>query len=136
VDGIWGTSIQGLPNNLTVAPSSRKIQNGALDKENSNPGFVIKSLCLCRYCSVPKLCPTLCYHMDCSTPGSSVLHYLPEFAKFMSIESVMPFNHLILCHPLLLLPSVFPSIRIFSNESALHVRWPKYWSFSISPSNE
>ena len=58
--------------------------------------------------------------------------------KLMSIESVMPSNHLILCHPLLLLPSVFPSIRIFSNESILHNRWPKYWSFnfSISPSNE
>ena len=58
--------------------------------------------------------------------------------KLMSIESVMPFNHLILCHPLLLLPSIFPSIRVFSNESALHIRWPKYWSFSfnISPSNE
>ena len=56
----------------------------------------------------------------------------------MSIESVMPSNHLVLCHPLLLLPSIFPSIRVFSNESALHIRWPKYWSFSfsISPSNE
>ena len=56
----------------------------------------------------------------------------------MSVESVMPFNHLILCHPLHLLPSIFPSIRIFSNESALYIRWPKYWSFSfnISPSNE
>ena len=58
--------------------------------------------------------------------------------KLMSIESVMPSNHLILCHPLLLLPSIFPGIRVFSNESALHIRWPKYWSFSfnISPSNE
>ena len=58
--------------------------------------------------------------------------------KFMSIESVMPSNHLILCHPLLLPPSIFPSIRVFSNESALHIRWPKYWSFSfkIHPSNE
>ena len=58
--------------------------------------------------------------------------------KFMSIESVMPSNHLIFCHPLLLLPSIFPSIRVFSNESALHIKWPKYWSFSfsISPSNE
>ena len=58
--------------------------------------------------------------------------------KLMSIELVMPSNHLILCHPLLLLPSIFPSIRVFSNESVLHVRWPKYWSFSfsISPSNE
>ena len=58
--------------------------------------------------------------------------------KLMSIESVMPSNHLILCRPLLLLPSIFPSIRVFSNESALHIRWPKFWSlsFSISPSNE
>ena len=58
--------------------------------------------------------------------------------KLMSIESVMPSNHLILCHPLLLLPSIFPRIRIFSNKSVLHIRWPKYWSFSfsISPSNE
>ena len=58
--------------------------------------------------------------------------------KLMSIESVMPANHLILCHPLLLLPSIFPSIRVFSNKSVLHIRWPKYWSFSfnISPSNE
>ena len=56
--------------------------------------------------------------------------------KLMSIESVMPFNHLILCRPLLLLPSIFPSIRVFSNESVLRIRWPKFWSFSISPSNE
>ena len=58
--------------------------------------------------------------------------------KFMSIESVMPSSHLILCHPLLLLPSTFPSIRVFSNESALHIRWPKYWSssFNIRPSSE
>ena len=58
--------------------------------------------------------------------------------KFMSFELAMPFNHLVLCHPLLLLPSIFPSIRVFSNELALHLRWPKYWSFSfsISPSNE
>ena len=61
-----------------------------------------------------------------------------SLSKFMCIASVMPSNHLILCHPLLLLPSIFPSIRIFSSESALHFRWPKYWSFSfsISPSNE
>ena len=56
--------------------------------------------------------------------------------RLMSIEWVMPSNHLILCHPLLLPPSIFPSIRVFSNESALHIRWPKYWIFSISPSNE
>ena len=56
--------------------------------------------------------------------------------KFMSIESMMPFNHLIFCHPLLFLPSIFPSIRVFSNELALHIRWPKHWNFTISPSNE
>ena len=83
----------------------------------------------------------LCNHMDCITPGSSVLHYLPEFIenslKLMFIESMMLSNHLILCCPLLLLPSIFPSIRVFSNESALCIRWPKYWrfSFSISPSS-
>ena len=67
-------------------------------------------------------------------PGFLVLHYLSEFAR----THVMPSNHLILYCPLLLLPSIFPSIRVFSNESALHIRWPKYWSFSfnISPSNE
>ena len=76
--------------------------------------------------------------MDCSTLGFPVHHYLLEFVKLMAIESVMPSNYLILCHPLLLLLSIFPSIRVFSNESTLHIRWPKYWnlSFSISPSNE
>ena len=65
--------------------------------------------------SIAQLCLTLCDSMDCSTPGFPVLHYLPELFKVMSIESVMPSNHLILCHPLLLLPSSFPSIRVFSN---------------------
>ena len=76
--------------------------------------------------------------MDCSTPGFPVLHHLPKLLKLILTESVMPSNHLILCHPLLLPPSIFPSIRIFSNESALYISWPKYWSFSfsISPSNE
>ena len=76
--------------------------------------------------------------MDCSTPGFPVHHQTWSLLKLMSIESVMPSNHLILCRPLLLQPSIFPSIRAFSNESVLHIRWPKYWSFScsISPSNE
>ena len=74
--------------------------------------------------------------MNCSRPGLPVRHQLPEFTQ--THESVIPSNHLILCCPLLFLPSTFPSIRVFSNESALHIRWPKYWSFSfnISPSNE
>ena len=72
---------------------------------------------------------------DCSTTGFPGLHCLPEFAKIESIESVMPSNHLTLCYPLLL-PSVFACIRVFSNEPVLRIRWPKYWSFSISPSKE
>ena len=75
--------------------------------------------------------------MDCSMPGSSVL-CLQSLLKFVSTESVMLFNHLILCRPFLPLPSIFPSIKVFSNELSLCIRWPKYWSFSfsISPSNE
>ena len=73
--------------------------------------------------------------MDCSTPGFLVHHQLLELAQFMSIESVMPPNHLILCHPLLLLPSIFP--RVFASESILCIRWPMYWNsgFSASPPN-
>ena len=80
---------------------------------------------------------TLCDPMDCSTSGFPITNS-QRLLKFMSIKSVMPSNHLILCHPLLFLSSVFPSTRVFSNESALCIRWPKYWSFSfsISPSNE
>ena len=76
--------------------------------------------------------------MDCSTPGFPVLHCLHSLLKFMSIESMMLFNHLILCCPLLLLPSIFPSVRVFSNGLALRIKWPKNWrfSFSICPSNE
>ena len=76
--------------------------------------------------------------MNSSTPGLPVYHNSQSPPKPMSIESVMPSNHLILCHPLLLLSSIFPSIRVFSNESALCIRWQKYWSFSfnISPTNE
>ena len=76
--------------------------------------------------------------MNCSMPSLPVHHQLQSLLKLMSIESVMPSSHLILCHPLLLLPSISPSIRVFSNESTLHIRWPKYWSFSFSirPSNE
>ena len=81
---------------------------------------------------------SLCDPMDCIMPGLPVHYWLPVFTQIQSIESVMPYNHLVLCHPLLLLPSIFPSIRVFSNESVLHIRWPKYWIFSfiISPSNE
>ena len=76
--------------------------------------------------------------MHCSTQASLSITNSQRLFRLMSSESVMPSNHLILCHPLLLLPSIFPSIRVFSNESILHIMWPKYWSFSfsISPSNE
>ena len=72
--------------------------------------------------------------MDCSVPGFPITNSR-SLLKLMSTESVMPSSHLILCHPLLLLPSIFSSIRVFSNKSALPIRWPKYWSFSTSPSN-
>ena len=88
------------------------------------------------FSSITQSCPTLCDPMNCSIPGLPVRHQLPEFSQLMSIESVMPSNYLILCCPLLLLPSIFPSIRVFSNESTLHINWPKYWSFDRSPSNE
>ena len=87
---------------------------------------------------VTQSCLILCHPMDCRMPGFPVHHQLLEPTQTHVHESVMPSNHLILCRPLPLLPSIFPSIRVFSNESALRIRWPKYWSFSfnISPSNE
>ena len=93
------------------------------------------------FTSVAPPCLTLCDPMNCSTPGLPVHHSVTSswsLPKFMSIESVMPSNHLILCRPLLLLPRIPPSNRVFSSESTLCMRWPKYWSFSfsISPSNE
>ena len=80
---------------------------------------------------------SLCNPKDCSTPIFPVLHHLQSLLKLVSIELVMSTNHLLLCHPLLLLPSIFPSTRVFLNELALSIRWPKYWSFSftISPFN-
>ena len=88
-----------------------------------------------QFISASQSCPTLCDPMNCSTPGLPVHHQLLEPTQ---IVLVMPCNHLILCRPLFLLPSIFPSIRVLSDESALRIRWPKYWSFSfsISPSNE
>ena len=74
----------------------------------------------------------LCNRMNRRTPGLPVHHQLPEFIQTHITESVMPSNHLILCRPLLLLPSIFPNIRVFSNESALRIKWSKYWSFSVN----
>ena len=92
-----------------------------------------------QFSSVAQSCPTLCDPMNHSMPGLPVYHQLPEFTQtHVSPESVMPSSHLILCRPLLLLPPIPPSIRVFSNESTLCMRWAKYWSFSfsISPSSE
>ena len=91
---------------------------------------------LFQFSSVAQFCLTLCDPMDCSMPD--FLSITNSQSLLRSIKSVMPFNRLILCRPLLLLPSIFPSIRVFSDKSVLLIRWPKYWSFrfSISPSNE
>ena len=91
-----------------------------------------------QFSSVAQSCPTLRDSMDCSTKGFLIHHHSKNLLKLMSIESVIPSNHLILCHPLLRPPSIYPRVRIFSNESVLRIRWPKYWSssFSVSPSNE
>ena len=88
--------------------------------------------------SVAQSCLILCDPRTAACQASVSITSSWSLLKLMSIESMMPSNHLILCHTLLLLPSIFPSIRVFSNESVLHIRWPKYWSFSfsISPSNE
>ena len=96
----------------------------------------LASPCCCW--SVTKSCAILCDPIDSSTPGFPVLYCLPEFAQTHAHWVMMPSNHFIFCHPLLLLPSIFPNIRLFSSELAFHIRWPKYWSFScsISPSNE
>ena len=99
--------------------------------------FSIQTLQNCCCCSVTQSCSTLCDPIDCSMRAFPVLHHLPELPQTLVRQSVMPSNHFILCRPLLLLPSIFPQTRVFSNESTLRIRWPKYWSFrfSISPSN-
>ena len=127
-----------------------------LQKDNLGPQDMIKILIRPRQRPLPsQLCPltavrfctscsaaqswlTLCYPMDCSMPGFLFFTISRSLLKLLSIESMIPSNHLILRRPLVLLPSVFPIISVFSNESALHISWPKYWSFSfsISPPNE
>ena len=99
------------------------------------------SVCNCRllqFSSVAQLCLTLCDPMDCSMPGLPIHTNSQSWLKLTSIELVMPYNYFILYHPLLLPSLVFPSIRVFSKESVLRIRWPEYWSlsFNISPSNE
>ena len=106
--------------------------------------MVIKSDVRCSYwfccyrCSVAQLCPVLCDPMDCNTPGSLSFTISQSLLKFMSIESMTPSNHFILCCPLLLLPSVFPASGSFPMSHLFCIRWPMYWklSFSIGPSKE
>ena len=103
-------------------------------KIHHSMGRISKNSHPCHVCSVTKSCLTLCDSKDCHVSLSWTISQ--SLLYLMSIESVTLSNHLILCHPILLLPSVFSSIRAFSNESALPFRWPKYWGFSNSPSNE
>ena len=101
----------------------------------TNLNFLHLSPFSVRLSSVAQSCPTFCYPMDFNRPGSSVLTVSQSLLEFMSSESVMLSKHFILCHPLLLLHSIFPGIGIFSKESALCIRWPKYWNFSRSSAN-
>ena len=102
---------------------------------SSDPQNCSDDICIS---SVAQSSLALCDPMNCSTPDLPVYHQLPEFTQTHVHHSVMPSNHLILCHPFLLVPSIVPSIKVFSNESPLRIRWPKYrsFSFNISPSNE
>ena len=93
-----------------------------------------KNICCCCCCSVTKLCLTLCDPMNCPCQASLSFTTSQSLLKLMSIKSMMPSNRFILCFPSFLLPSIFPSIRVFSSESVLHIRWPKYWSFRFRPS--
>ena len=99
---------------------------------SSELGKIFPYACL-QFSSVAQSCPTLCHPMNCNIPGLPVHHRSRSLPKLMSIESAMQSNHLILCRPLPLLPSIFPSIRVFSGESALHIRWPKQ-SIGVSAS--
>ena len=100
--------------------------------------FSVQFSCSVQFSSVAQSCSTLCNPMNYSTPSLPAITNSRSSLKLMSIESVMPSSHLILCCPLLLLALIPPRIRVFSNESTLHMRWPKYWSFSFSiiPSKE
>ena len=111
---------------------------GPFDVDHVSTGHLWHKQMSPQFSSVAQLCLTLCDPIIAACQASLSITNPQSLLKLISIESVMPSSHLILCHPLLLLPPIPPSIRVFSNESALRMRWPKYWSFSfsISPSNE
>ena len=125
------TESRAVTSQFRVQPQSQHL-DGSLWLAGGGPD--VQFVC----CSVPESCPTPCDPWTAARQASLSFTVSPSLLKLMSIESMMPSSHLILCHPLLLLPSIFPSIRVFSNESVLRIRWPEYWSFSfsISPSNE
>ena len=131
---------QSLPTHQPLFPGTSVIPAALILSLLTQPRLesVIRLLWICCCCSVVKLCLTLYDPMDCSTPGFLAFSITRSLLRFVSIESVMLSNHLILYFHLILLPSVFPSIRAFSSELAFHISCPKYWSFSfsISPSNE
>ena len=116
----------------------RKLKQGSVSTQRGGMGkemggkFKMEQICASdQIRSVAQSCPTLCDPMDSSNQASLSITNSQNLLKLMSIESVMPSNHLILCRPFLLWPSIFPRIRVFSNESVLHIRWPKYWSFKL-----
>ena len=123
----WGSKVKG----------SSVLQNISKGMASLRRGVLISSIHSLLLFSLSVVL-TLCDPMDCSTPGLPVHHQLPKLLKLMSIELMMPSNCLILCRPLLRLPSIFPSIKVFSDELVLCIRWPKYWSFSfsLSPFND
>jgi len=124
------------------SPSRRGGGGREADREKKQETLLADSQTSCLFVAAVQLLSRVqlfVTSMDCSTPGFPVFTVSWNLLKLLSIESVMPSSHLILCHPLLLPPSIFAIIRVFCNESALHIRWPKYfWSFSfnISPSSE
>ena len=134
---------------LEVPPQAAKDSSDPLDfisalsPHSCTTSYVLRALfSSVQFSSVAQLCLTLCDPMDCGMPGLPVHHQLLESMSpnLMSMESVMPSNHLILCHPLLLPPSIFPNIRVFSNESVLHIRWPKgsfsSWKYSCKKTQQ
>ena len=138
-EGIW-PKLAALPLMHSLAHMSLIVSNsGKIFSRNSHQKVLCKSDFFCGW---PVVVQSLSSVQLFATPWTAARQASLSFTitwnllKPMSIESVMLSNHLILCHPFLLLPSIFPSIRVFSNESVFHIRWPKYWSFSISPSNE
>ena len=111
------------------------LNNIKLFASSDYPCFVIVPISFCCCISAAKLCPTLWKPVDCSFQGSSVLHYRLELAQ-IHVQRVSDAKYLIFCYPLLLLPSIFHSIRVFSSESTLCIRWPNNWNFSINPCKE